>query len=135
MTGAGLGHDLPQPAMSHRGGTEPAAGPGPWLGAHGERIVRGITRCLPPGSSFARDLPIAEAGIDSLRLSQIALEVEDEFRVSLEDRDIEAIFSCATLGEMEAAIVQALARAEFEKCGGTGVVPRQPTATCSGDRK
>jgi Phosphopantetheine attachment site. len=65
-----------------------------------ELILSCIRKSLPPGTELSLEKSFGELGIDSLRLSQITVEIEDTLGLTLEDSDIEGILTSSTLRDV-----------------------------------
>jgi len=65
-----------------------------------QTILACVRKSLPPGAELSLEKSFGELGLDSLRLSQVIIEIEDNLGLELDDGDVEAVLTSPTLGDM-----------------------------------
>jgi acyl carrier protein len=63
-------------------------------------IMSCIYQCIPQSTQVTPEMSVSEAGFDSLRLSQLVLEVEARLSRELDDEDIESILLSRSIGQI-----------------------------------
>ena len=73
-------------------------------------ILACVRKSLPPGTELSLDKSFGELGADSLRLSQIIMEIEGELGIMLDDGNVEHILTAPTLGDLVSEVERAWQR-------------------------